>query len=95
MYRPEKLRKYFMEEGVRDLLSEFGYEPDDVEGCVKALISRLFESDEFPHEIGLFLGYPSEDVKRHCGGHRIHRLGLCDIPGFRFANDRPDQGKDR
>lgn len=63
MYRPEKLRKYFMEDDVKELLSEFGYEPEDLEGCVKALVSKLFESDEFPHEIGLFLGYPSEDVR--------------------------------
>lgn len=26
-------------------------------------MKRLGESDEFPHEIGLFLGYPVEDVK--------------------------------
>ena len=26
------------------------------------LIRRLRENDEFPHEIGLFLGYPIEDV---------------------------------
>ena len=26
-------------------------------------MERLGESSEFPHEIGLFLGYPCEDVK--------------------------------
>lgn len=31
MYRPEKLRKYFMEDDVRSLLYEFGYEPDDID----------------------------------------------------------------
>lgn len=33
------------------------------ERCVIQLIKRLGESDEFPHEIGLFLGYPPEDVR--------------------------------
>ncbi len=69
MYRPEKLRKYFMEEDVRSLLFEFGYEPDDIDGCVKTLIGKLFDSEEFPHEIGLFLGYPSEDVRGFIENH--------------------------
>ena len=34
---------------------------------------KLEESDEFPHEIGLFLGYPAEDV---CG-FMEHRE--CDL----------------
>ncbi|MCR5327250.1 MAG: DUF3793 family protein [Saccharofermentans sp.] len=76
MYRPEKLRKYFMEDDVRSLLFEFGYEPDDVDCCVKTLVGKLFDSEEFPHEIGLFLGYPSEDVRgfienRACGSKCI------------------------
>lgn len=69
MYRPEKLRKYFMEEDVRNLLFEFGYEPDDVDSCVKTMIGKLVDSREFPHEIGLFLGYPSEDVRGFIENH--------------------------
>ena len=63
VYRPGKLKEYFRKEDVSCLLTEFGYDPEDLDGCVKVLVSRLFESDEFPHEIGLFLGYPSEDVR--------------------------------
>ncbi|MBR2549908.1 MAG: DUF3793 family protein [Clostridiales bacterium] len=69
MYRPEKLRKYFMEDDVKELLKEYGYEPENLDECVKVLISRLFESDVFPHEIGLFLGYPSEDVRGFIENH--------------------------
>ena len=33
------------------------------EQCLARLIERLKDADEFPHEIGLFLGYPPEDVE--------------------------------
>ena len=33
------------------------------EQCLMQLIERLRAYDEFPHEIGLFLSYPPEDVK--------------------------------
>ena len=32
-------------------------------GCITELIKRLEDNGEFPHEIGLFLGYPPEDVE--------------------------------
>ena len=32
-------------------------------GCVTDLVRRLRGSAEFPHEIGLFLSYPPEDVR--------------------------------
>ena len=31
--------------------------------CVAQLIRRFRESGEFPHEVGLFLSYPPEDVQ--------------------------------
>ena len=48
-------------EAVR-LLEESGYPCHSAGQCVACLIRRLRESEEFPHEIGLFLGYPIEDV---------------------------------
>jgi len=38
---------------------------------VARLVCRFRESSEFPHEVGLFLSYPPEDVKgfiNHCAG---------------------------
>lgn len=32
-------------------------------GLVQQLLEKLCESQDFPHEIGLFLGYPFEDVR--------------------------------
>ena len=46
-----------------ELLRKAGYPPLNSERCVVRLIQRLAEEKEFPHEIGLFLSYPPEDVK--------------------------------
>ena len=45
------------------LLREFGYEYTSVDEAVGRLKERIAVSPCFPHEIGLFLGYPVEDVK--------------------------------
>lgn len=40
-----------------------GYVEDSLEGYLSQLGRRLEESAEFPHEIGVFLDYPLEDVQ--------------------------------
>ena len=64
LYRPSKLQKDLRHETADKLLRECGYANGNPNKCVVQLIKRLRESEEFPHEIGLFLGYPPEDV---CG----------------------------
>jgi hypothetical protein len=59
--------QYLMEERIRsaaaqELLCRYGYPADaDLSGPLEHLESR-FAGVEFPHEIGVFLGYPPEDV---------------------------------
>lgn len=56
--------------GVRELLGEYGYREFDPDSCIERLRERLRDCPVFPHEIGLFLGYPLEDVKgfiENCG----------------------------
>lgn len=62
VYRPSSLRKDLADESAAALLRGIGYAVDSAERCVVQLIDRLRTSAEFPHEIGLFLGYPPEDV---------------------------------
>ncbi|MBQ8922846.1 MAG: DUF3793 family protein [Oscillospiraceae bacterium] len=62
VYRPGKLREDFAAEEIRALLAECGYCGGKPEQCVAALMRRLRSQGDFPHEIGLFLGYPPEDV---------------------------------
>lgn len=62
MYRPDYLKRDFNDQIARDLLEERGYRYSRPESCVKRLVARLKEGAGFPHEIGLFLGYPPSDV---------------------------------
>ena len=62
LYRREELEKALLCEGVRRLLRACGYSRFDVQGALDTLKARLNDMDAFPHEIGVFLGYPLEDV---------------------------------
>lgn len=62
VYRPSKLDKDLQHDIAERLLTERGYCMKTSEHCIFQLINRLYESEEFPHEIGLFLGYPPEEV---------------------------------
>ena len=48
----------------RDMIAaEYGYSENfSLEECLDRLSVRIRESESFPHEIGIFLGYPVEDV---------------------------------
>lgn len=64
IYRPAMLSADLKNEAARRLLRKCGYVSETPEGCIVQLLRRFAECDEFPHEVGLFLGYPPEDV---CG----------------------------
>ncbi|MBQ9551556.1 MAG: DUF3793 family protein [Clostridia bacterium] len=63
VYRPARLAGDLQHETARDILGGCGYNPDLPGGCIRYLRDKLMSCDSFPHEIGLFLGYPPEDVK--------------------------------
>lgn len=44
------------------MLKQLGYPIEDVWTCLDFLTKRMRQSHAFPHEIGLFLGYPAKDV---------------------------------
>ncbi len=62
LYRPGHLQKDLNDPQALEILKEKGYECDSPEHCIVQLIRRLKENKVFPHEIGLFLGYPPSDV---------------------------------
>lgn len=62
VYRPKKLQKDLMNETACRLLNDHGYPCGQPTHCIMRLKERLEQNTEFPHEIGLFLGYPPEDV---------------------------------
>ena len=49
-------------QGVAEFLQKYGYESTETEYALRRLARRLRMEEEFPHEIGLFLGYPLGDV---------------------------------
>ena len=63
LYRPAMLNADLSREDARQILLEKGYPTEEVQSCIVRLVKRLASGDGFPHEIGLFLGYPPEDVK--------------------------------
>lgn len=63
VYRGRKVQEELKRQGVLDFLSNYGYETDQLEYCLQYLSRRISSHLEFPHEIGLFLGYPLEDVQ--------------------------------
>lgn len=66
VYRPSRLRTDLSSNEADALLRSNGYEklsPEQSERYIIRLMDRLSRSEEFPHEIGLFLGYPPEDVR--------------------------------
>lgn len=63
IYRASQLMRDLNLPEARDILTRRGYSPEFPEKCVKRLSKRICEDCEFPHEIGLFLGYPPEDVR--------------------------------
>ncbi len=64
VYRPSYLTRDLQDETACRLLYERGYGMETPERCIVQLMKRMGECEEFPHEVGLFLGYPPEDV---CG----------------------------
>lgn len=63
VYRRTHLAKNLLKDGTMELLNDYGYQNSLPEGCIKHLKNRLSYCECFPHEIGVFLGYPLEDVK--------------------------------
>lgn len=63
VFRPKKLWEDLRAPGVMEFLSSIGYQPSNLCAMIQQLADRVDENGEFPHEIGLFLGYPLADVK--------------------------------
>lgn len=83
VYRPGALRVDLSRPGARRILRRCGYLSSNPEGLLQELIFRLREREAFPHEIGLFLGYPIEDVEGYLsdGGRNSLFTGAWQVYG--------------
>ena len=77
LYRPKLLRRDLRDPLAAKLLSECGYSGTDTGACLARLIGRIQTEEDFPHEVGLFLGYPPADVDGF-----MHRKDSCKLCGL-------------
>lgn len=77
VYRPSMLSKDLQNETAHNILNNRGYALPSPEVCVAQLARRISGNGEFPHEVGLFLGYPPEDVR----GFIENKPGTCKCVG--------------
>ena len=63
LFRPAKLQQDLSHGAAEELLRCHGYCTGSCEKCVSQLARKLRQEEDFPHEVGLFLGYPPEDVR--------------------------------
>lgn len=67
LYRFDRLRTHLCQEKIRKFLCRYGYTCFDVASVLKRLRERYRTyaqtGEEFPHELGVLLEYPLEDVE--------------------------------
>ena len=62
LFRTAWLREILADPSIRAFLMRLGYPDADCGTFLACLSRRLRQAEEFPHEIGVFLGYPLQDV---------------------------------
>lgn len=90
IYRPEQLSRDLSDPAAAAILRERGYQDGGVGQCVAQLVRHFRKCGEFPHEVGLFLGYPPHDVRGfmedpHSG---VQCTGFWKVYGDREAAER-------
>lgn len=84
IYRPNQLADDLNRCKAREILDRFGYvRSDRTERHIQRLAHRIHSCSGFPHEIGLFLGYPPDDVKGfiESGGKGCKSCGCWKVYG--------------
>ena len=79
--RKARLQADLQKPGVREFLERYGYSGMDVNGALARLKERISADGGFPHEIGIFLGYPLGDVAGfiHNGGQNCQCVGCWKV----------------
>ncbi|MGN1318678.1 MAG: DUF3793 family protein [Lachnospirales bacterium] len=100
VYRKKRLVKDNKNPLARKILRQRGYTDFSSDYMVEMLKKRIENSQCFPHEIGLFLGYPPEDVEgfiknkgcdfKVCGYWKVYcneELALKKFAIYRYCTD--------
>lgn len=85
VYRGGELVRYLQEPTVKSMLEYLGYPSLRLGDALPELASRYVEylkkKENFPHEMGLFLGYPPEDVEGFIknNGQKFQYIGYWKV----------------
>lgn len=81
VYRPARLQADLRRPETAAFLQSLGYESLEVEDALATLTQRLYAQGDFPHEIGLFLDYPLDDVVGFIenGGKNCRQVGCWKV----------------
>lgn len=81
IYRKSQLQRVLAQANIQAFLAGKGYDTFSLEGCF-TILQRHLRHSEFPHEIGIFLGYPLDDIQgfiankgkhfKHCGCWKVY-----------------------
>lgn len=75
LFRPDRLKEDLSRPLAASILAECGYTCRSCGESIAALSRRFSETDGFPHEIGLFIGYPPADVygfiRNHAQNYKV------------------------
>ena len=63
VFRPRQLSRWLEHPQVSAMLARAGYPVERGTGAMLRHLRRQLQGEQFPHEIGLFLGYPPADVE--------------------------------
>lgn len=86
-YRARALARIVKRPAARAILASCGYDADaPLTALLSELQHRMERKKSFPHEIGLFLGYPPEDVR----GFIEHHGRDCALEGYWKVYGDPD-----
>ncbi len=88
VYRQKQLASLLSRIGIQKFLAQYGYNDFSVEACLNHLRGRLLLS-EFPHEIGVFLGYPLDDIQSFIDNKGAN----CPCTGYWKAYNNIDRAK--
>ena len=75
VYRPHRLSILLQDPESSSFLKRQGYEGSTCQEILDQMALRLARRDPFPHEIGILLDYPLEDVKAYMASTRDK--GVC------------------
>ena len=83
VFRPQQLSRWLEHPQVSAMLARAGYPVERGTGAMLRHLRRQLQGEQFPHEIGLFLGYPPADVEGFLrdGGRNCKLCGPWKVYG--------------